>query len=419
MGPLRSLLVLAFLACAAVPAAAQVSGRATALSSDSLAINEAVFQLFGIDGVELHQFCFVNGRPLACGATATRAFQTLIEPVVVTCTPTGETAGAAAVARCRSEEGDLAELIVRQGWALADRETATDYVVAEDDARAARVGVWQGTFVEPWAFRADLDAIARRYAARAMPDVLTEAGALLLAPDDGRFGVLTGFTVAAGEPAADTPPTDFRRQGIDRALIAAPFGATGVFTWEGVAAALSAWIDAIVADIAKTAVDDLWLELIRRPGTDIILEEEDQGAYYDAVIAAAEPILAAGRQPVLVVATPSVPFWIDDWFLGYPPPGAVVETKPIDDPDYLGTIDGVDVFVGQVPNTMSLVIPQDILVGIVYADRGGGLVVDAAGIPPEDPWEWVLTYVREARWREHPVVRITYPYDPNPYNLDN
>ncbi|MGD9739817.1 MAG: thermonuclease family protein [Bauldia sp.] len=415
---MRSLLVLAFMTLAVAPAAAQVSGRATALSSDSLSINGEAFALFGIDGVELHQFCFVNGRPLACGATATRAFQTLVDPVVVTCTPTGATAGAAAVAVCTSEEGDLADLIVREGWALADREISTDYVAAEDAARAEGVGVWQGTFVEPWTYRSNLDAVARRYVAAAMPGIQADAAAILLAPpDDRRFGVLTGFTIELGPTAATAAPSDFTRGDIDRALIEQPFGATGVFRWEDVATALGAWGDAIVGEIAQDAIDDLWLELRRRPGTDVVLEEEDQGAYYDAVIAAAEPILAAGRQPILIVASRAVPFWIDDWFLGYPPPGAVTEAKEIEDPNYIGTIDGVDVYVGVTPNDISLVFPQDILSALVYADQGGGAVVAAAGTPPEDPTDWVLHYVREVRWRDDPVVRITYPFDPNPYNL--
>jgi len=43
--------------------------------------------------------------------------------------------------------------MVREGWALADRQYATDHVAAEDDARKARAGLWRGEFAAPWDWR--------------------------------------------------------------------------------------------------------------------------------------------------------------------------------------------------------------------------------------------------------------------------
>jgi hypothetical protein len=40
------------------------------------------------------------------------------------------------------------------GWALAYRRYSMDYVAAEDEARKAKRGMWRGTFVKPWEWRA-------------------------------------------------------------------------------------------------------------------------------------------------------------------------------------------------------------------------------------------------------------------------
>jgi len=44
--------------------------------------------------------------------------------------------------------------MVEAGWALAYRKCAADYIDAEDGARAGGAGLWAGTFVAPWDYRA-------------------------------------------------------------------------------------------------------------------------------------------------------------------------------------------------------------------------------------------------------------------------
>jgi hypothetical protein len=43
--------------------------------------------------------------------------------------------------------------MVESGWALAYRHYSTDFVPAEDRARLAGRGIWQGTFEKPWVWR--------------------------------------------------------------------------------------------------------------------------------------------------------------------------------------------------------------------------------------------------------------------------
>jgi endonuclease YncB( thermonuclease family) len=49
---------------------------------------------------------------------------------------------------------DVGRRLVWAGWALAYRRYSMDYVDAEDEAREAKRGMWRGSFVKPWVWRA-------------------------------------------------------------------------------------------------------------------------------------------------------------------------------------------------------------------------------------------------------------------------
>jgi Staphylococcal nuclease homologue len=59
------------------------------------------------------------------------------------------------VAKVFSPNGvDIGRRLVLAGWALAYRRYSTDYVDTENQARKARRGMWRGTFVNAWMWRA-------------------------------------------------------------------------------------------------------------------------------------------------------------------------------------------------------------------------------------------------------------------------
>jgi endonuclease YncB( thermonuclease family) len=59
------------------------------------------------------------------------------------------------VAKVFSPNGvDIGRRLASAGWALAYRRYSKDYVDAEDEARKARRGMWRGSFVKPWVWRA-------------------------------------------------------------------------------------------------------------------------------------------------------------------------------------------------------------------------------------------------------------------------
>jgi endonuclease YncB( thermonuclease family) len=59
------------------------------------------------------------------------------------------------VAKVFSPNGvDIGRQLVSAGWALAYWRYSTDYVNAEDEARKAMRGMWRGSFMKPWVWRA-------------------------------------------------------------------------------------------------------------------------------------------------------------------------------------------------------------------------------------------------------------------------
>ena len=68
----------------------------------------------------------------------------------VACTPRGEDRYGRLLATCSTGAvADLGAALVRDGYAVNYGRYTSDYAAAESEARAARRGVWQGTFDNP------------------------------------------------------------------------------------------------------------------------------------------------------------------------------------------------------------------------------------------------------------------------------
>lgn len=57
------------------------------------------------------------------------------------------------LARCKAGETDLNLEMVRQGWAVAYRNTFNEFADAEHEARKSKRGLWQGLFDRPQDWR--------------------------------------------------------------------------------------------------------------------------------------------------------------------------------------------------------------------------------------------------------------------------
>jgi endonuclease YncB( thermonuclease family) len=132
-----------------------VTGRAHVIDGDSLAIAGVRIRLHGIDAPEREQDCRdAGGKTYACGHAAMRALITAINGRSVTCTPVEVDQYNRDVATCAVDGADLGEIMVRGGHALDyARHSRGRYAAAEREARAARRGLWAGTFETPATWR--------------------------------------------------------------------------------------------------------------------------------------------------------------------------------------------------------------------------------------------------------------------------
>ena len=92
-------------------------------------------------------------QQIACGTISLAALETLTAGVKVRCKAVERDRHGRLVAKVLSPNGvDIGRKLMSAGWAY--RRYSTDYVDAEDEARKARRGLWRGTFVKPWVWRA-------------------------------------------------------------------------------------------------------------------------------------------------------------------------------------------------------------------------------------------------------------------------
>ncbi len=124
---------------------------------DSLRIGERTVRLQGIDAVELHQPCTTpEGKQWKCGIEARKALQALVRKGGLVCETHATDNFGRAVSTC-SVKGvaDVGAVLVAQGWAVSgDGEREGLHLAEQQAARAARRGIWRGSFQRPAEWRA-------------------------------------------------------------------------------------------------------------------------------------------------------------------------------------------------------------------------------------------------------------------------
>lgn len=151
---------LALLLLASAAGAQTLTGAVARVSDgDTIKVGPVRVRLHGIDAPETDQDCTLGGKPYRCGIDATNALKALAEGKPVTCAVLTTDRYGRLVARCRVGGLDLSREMVARGWALAYRRylrsDAADSGLIQDEslARAARVGIWRGSFQAPWEWR--------------------------------------------------------------------------------------------------------------------------------------------------------------------------------------------------------------------------------------------------------------------------
>jgi len=161
------LLLLATLVPRTLAAEENIAGRASVVDGDTIEIHGTRIRLWGIDAPESDQLCRGGDSELyRCGQKAASALACLFfaiqRPVI--CTPKDRDQYGRIVAMCKiGDPGpDIARWMVSNGHALDwPQYSSGQYAEAQHRAEEAGAGMWSGSFVEPWRYRACVRAGGR------------------------------------------------------------------------------------------------------------------------------------------------------------------------------------------------------------------------------------------------------------------
>ncbi len=136
------------------PQEAPVTGHAMVADGDTLTVAGIRIRLIDIDAPELEQTCRdPGGDEWPCGRQASGELRSHIRGHDLTCRPKGRDQYGRVLATCVLPDGsDINAWMVRQGWATVSG-AANVYGAQEAEARAARRGIWSGSFMPPREWR--------------------------------------------------------------------------------------------------------------------------------------------------------------------------------------------------------------------------------------------------------------------------
>ena len=131
-----------------------IIGMPSIIDGDTLKIHGIRIRFHGCDAPESRQQCLKDdGKYFLCGRDATHALSSFIGQRMVSCKPLKRDRYKRIIARCTVDNEDIESWMVRHGYAVAYRRYSKDYVVDEEVAKAARLGLWATKFEMPWDWR--------------------------------------------------------------------------------------------------------------------------------------------------------------------------------------------------------------------------------------------------------------------------
>ena len=146
-------LTLIFLFLLSSVASADLTGTALIVDGDTITISGNKIRLSGIDTPEKNQTCRKVSITWRCGYEATETLRRWTYTKEVRCVGDTKDRYGRLIANCFVDGYNLNARLVYEGWALAYRRYSKKYVPEEDEAKAAKRGLWAGEFVAPWDWR--------------------------------------------------------------------------------------------------------------------------------------------------------------------------------------------------------------------------------------------------------------------------
>ena len=140
-----------------------IIGKAYVTDGDTIKINDQKIRLFGIDAPETKQFCkevylsfliFNFKRDYKCGEKSTNALKKKIKDKKIRCLiQDKKDRYRRNIGICYLKKQDINSWLVKNGYAIAYRRYSKKYIIDEQYAEDNKLGIWQGTFMEPEKWR--------------------------------------------------------------------------------------------------------------------------------------------------------------------------------------------------------------------------------------------------------------------------
>jgi len=156
----RRTLVLMLLLLSGGARADDFAGQASVVDGDTLEIHGRRIRLWGVDAPESSQLCRgEDSSQYRCGAQAANNLDAFITGRPVNCLPVSFDPYGRTIAICSAGGTDLGEWLVRKGLALDwPQYSKGRYDGAQRDAEHAGRGIWKGSYIAPWLYRACMRA---------------------------------------------------------------------------------------------------------------------------------------------------------------------------------------------------------------------------------------------------------------------
>lgn len=128
----------------------EVTGHPRLVDGDSFTLNGHKVRMVGIDAPEGQQMCQRQGKDWPCGREATTALSRMIAGRAILCRSEGRDKHQRILGTCQVGGKNLNQAMVEQGHAVS---FGRRYAGEERAAKAAKRGLWSGTFERPQDWR--------------------------------------------------------------------------------------------------------------------------------------------------------------------------------------------------------------------------------------------------------------------------
>lgn len=151
----RVSILAALIGATGVAMATDLIGQASVIDGDTIEIHGTRIRLWGIDAPENSQLCRGDDSlQYRCGAKSANDLDAFIVSRPVNCNPVSLDRYGRTVATCSVGGTDLGEWLVRNGLALDwPKYSKGKYDADQGQAKHSEIGIWKGSFVEPWQYR--------------------------------------------------------------------------------------------------------------------------------------------------------------------------------------------------------------------------------------------------------------------------